>query len=88
MMFVIGSSVTLGDFPNRFLKSCFNRCISFSWLAAFSLALPFTHLVYCLPCYTRLSIFNRVSNLIDLVLDVFCSFRYALFSSLCAFLSF
>ena len=45
--------------------------------------------VYRLPCYPKLSIFNRVSNLIDLIfMYSACSFRYTLVNSLCAFLSF
>ena len=48
-----------------------------------------THFAYCLPCYPRLSIFNWVSNLIDLILYVFCLFlRYTLVNSFCAFLCF
>ena len=39
LIFVIGSSVTLGDFPSRFLMCSFRKCIRFSWLAAFSFAL-------------------------------------------------
>ena len=27
MIFVIGSFITLGDFPSRFLKCCFHMCI-------------------------------------------------------------
>ena len=51
--------------------------------------LPSIHFVCCLPCYPRLSIFNWVSNLIDLILKYsVCSFRYTFVSSFCAFLSF
>ena len=38
-MFVIGLSLTLGDFPKRFLKCSFHMCIRSSWLAVFSLVL-------------------------------------------------
>ena len=39
IIFVIGLSVTLGDFPSRFLKCSFHICTRSSWLAAFILAL-------------------------------------------------
>ena len=45
-------------------------CFQFS----FRSALPSAHFTYHLPCYRRLSIFNRVSDLIDLILHVFCLF--------------
>ena len=35
-----------------------------------SITLPSTHFFFCLPCYFRLSIFNWVSNIIDLILYV------------------
>ena len=51
IIFVIGLSVTLGEFPSRFLKFSFHICISL-WLEAFSFvlefALPFDHCIYCL----------------------------------------
>ena len=68
MIFVIVLSVNLGDFPNRFFKYSFHERIRSSWLAAFSLVLEvlflFTHFIYCLPCYSRLSIFNWISVLL------------------------
>ena len=39
IIFVIGFSVTLGEFLSRFFKHSFPVCIRSSWLAAFSLAL-------------------------------------------------
>ena len=76
MIFMISLSVTLGEFPSRFLKCSFHICICFSWLVAFSSqgALPFAHFIYCLPCYSRFSIFYQVSNVIDLTLNVFYLF--------------
>ena len=62
-----------------------------SWLAAFIYlwTCSFIHFIYCLPRYSRLYIFYRVSNLTDLVLNKFCLFfMYALVCSLCACLSF
>ena len=35
IVFVIGASVTLENFPSRFSKCCFHRCIRFSWLATY-----------------------------------------------------
>ena len=66
---------------------------SFSMAGSFQFnflgTLPSAHFVYRLPCYSRLSIFNRVSNLIDLVLYVFfLFFRYMLANLFWAFLSF
>ena len=64
-----------------------------SWLTAFSLALEvvfsFTHSIYCLPRYSRLSIFYLISNFIHLALNGFdLFFFYSLICSFCAFLSF
>ena len=92
IIFVIGSSITFGGFQSKFSKCCFHRCIRSSWLVVFFLALvvltlPSTHFVYCLPCYPRLFMFSRVSNLIDLILYV-CSCMYTLANSFCALLSF
>ena len=39
IIFVISSSVILGDFPNKSLKCSINNCIRSSWLAAFSFTL-------------------------------------------------
>ena len=38
IILVIGSWVTFGGFPSKFLKCCFHSCIHSSWLVAFSLA--------------------------------------------------
>ena len=60
-----------------------------SFQFSFGSALPSAYFIYRLPCYRRLSIFNRVSNLIDLILYVFCLFfKYMLANSFCVFLSF
>ena len=93
MIFVIGSSVTLGDFPSRFLKCCFNRYIRSSWLEAFCLALVMLFLLLTSfnVCHAILDCLSSTDFLILLIwswMYSVCSFRYALFSSLCAFLSF
>ena len=79
IILVIGSCVTFGGFPSRFSKCCF-QFYSFllvcSFQFCFGSALSSTHFVYCLPGYPRLSIFHRVSNLIYLILNVFCLFLY------------
>ena len=77
-IFVIGSCLTFGGFPSKLPKCSFHRCIRSSWLVAFSLAftstIPSADFVYRLPCYPRLSIFFRVSNLIYLILYLFSLF--------------
>ena len=91
---MIDLSVTFGDFPSRFLKCSFHIFIHSSWLVAFSFALgvtlPSTLFIYSLACYSKLSIFNCISNFIDLALNVFYLgfFLYILISSLCAVLIF
>ena len=78
IILVIGSCVTFGGFPSKFLKFCFHNCIHSSWQVDFSLAFVVLFLritfLSSLPCYSRLSIFNWVSNHIDLILYVFCLF--------------
>ena len=49
-------------------------CCSFQF--CFGCVLSSTHFVYCFPGYPRLSIFHRVSNLMYLILNVFCLFLY------------
>ena len=92
IIFAISSSVIFGGFISKFSKCFFPPVYSFFFVGSFQLSsrstLPSTHFVYCLPCYPRLSIFNQISNLIDLILYVFCLFFYVYVSSFCAFLSF
>ena len=60
-----------------------------SFQFSFGSAFLSTHFVYCLPCYPRWSIFNRFSNLIDLIcMYSVCALRYILANSFCTFLSF
>ena len=49
-------------------------------------ALPSASFVYRLLCFPRLSIFNRVSNVIDMILYVFCLFFYVFVSKFILFL--
>ena len=70
IIFVIGLSVTLGVFQaNSWNVISTSVFIILSWQLL--VYLPFTHIIYCLPCYSILSIVYRISNLIDLVLNVF-----------------
>ena len=69
MVFMIGLSVSLGDFPNKFLKCSFYMCICSYWLAAFSLGLEVLFL-YSLHLLSAKQ-FYRISNFIDLALNVF-----------------
>ena len=65
MILVIGSSVTLGDFPSKFLKCCFHGCIHSSWLAAFSftLAVLFLRLASFIVCHAILDCLSYWSGL-------------------------
>ena len=80
IILVIGSCVIFGGFPSKFSKCCFHSFISFLLVCCFKFCfgcvLSSAHFVYCLPGYSRLSIFHRVSNLIYLILNVFCLFLY------------
>ena len=79
IILVIGSCVIFGGFPSKFSKCCF-QFYSFLLVCCFKFCfgcvLSSTHFVYCLPCYPRLPIFHRVSDLIYLILNVFCLFLY------------
>ena len=88
IIFVIVSSLTLGDFPNRFLKCSFHRCIHSSWLAAFSLALAvlFLLLTSFTVSHAILDYLSSAESLILLICSWMysgCSFRHEIVSSLC-----
>ena len=87
---MIGSCITFGGFSSKFYKCCFYSCfLAGSFKFSFRSILPSAHFVYCLSCYPRLSLFNWVSNLIDLILYAFlCSFRYMFANSFCVLLRF
>ena len=93
IILVIGSWVISGGFPSKFSKCCFHRCIRFSWLVAFSLALAvlFILLTSFIVCH---AILDCLSSTKSLILSIWfcmysvCSFRYMLTNSFCAFLSF
>ena len=93
IIFVIGSFIILGDFPRRFLKCSFHKCIRSSWVASFDLALAvlfilltsFTVFHAILDC---LSSTESLTQLIQSWMYSVCSLRYALVSTLSAFLCF
>ena len=54
IIFLLGSSVTLEDFPSRFLKCYFCKRICSSWLGTFSLALEVLFVLlttFIFPCF-------------------------------------
>ena len=93
IIFMIGSCVTFGDFPSKFLKCCFHRGIRSSCLVAFSLAFAelFLLLTSFTVCHAILDCLSSTESLILLIwfcMYSVCSFRYMLVNSFCAFLSF
>ena len=83
MIFMIGSSVTIGDFPSRFLKCSFHKCIHSSWVAAFSFALAvlfllLTSFIVCHAIRGCLSSTKSRTLLIWSWMYSVCSFRYVL----------
>ena len=88
IILVIGSCVTFGGFPSKLSKCCFHRFIHSCWLVAFSLAftVPFFLLTSFIICH---AILDCLSSTKSWILSIwFCSFRYMLANSFCAFLSF
>ena len=76
-VFVIGSCITFTIFRIILVilfPQVYSLFLAGSFQFSFHRALPSSHFVYHLPCYPRLSIFNQDSNLIDLILHVFCLF--------------
>ena len=93
IIFETGLSVTLGEFPGRFLKCSFHMYICFSWLTSFSLALGvlFHLLITITVCSAIRERQSSTEFLILLILSSvcsICSFWYALVSSHCDFLCF
>ena len=92
IILVIGSCVTFGGFPSRFLK-CFHNFSLSCWFVAFSLALAvlFLLLTSFILCH---AILDCLSSTESLILSIWfcmysvCSFRYMLANSFCAFFSF
>ena len=80
IIFVIGSYVNFGGFPNKFSKCCLHSCIRSSWLVAFRLA--FTVLSFLLTSFTVWhAILDCLSSTESLILLIWlcmysiCSFR-------------
>ena len=90
---VIGSCVTFGGFPCRFLKCCFHSFILSYWFVAFNLALVvlFLLLTSFIVCQ---AILDCLSSTVSLILSIWfcmysiCSFRYMPANWYCAFSSF
>ena len=77
----IGSCVTFGEFPSKFSKCCFHRCIRSCWLVAFSLALAvlFLLLISFTVCQ---AIQDCLSSTESLILSIwFCKIYNALLSN-------
>ena len=62
----IGSCVTLGGFPSKFLKYCFQRCIRSCWLVAFSSAFAVLFLLHTsfTVCHAILDCLSSTESLI------------------------
>ena len=77
IIFMIGSCVTFGSFPRKFLKMLFPQVYSFFLAVNFQLsflgALPSAHFVYCLPC---LSSTKSLILLIWFCMYSVCSFSH------------
>ena len=81
------------EFPSRYLKCSFHKCICSSWLAAFSFALEvlfllLTSFTVCHAIRDCLSSTKCRTILIWSWMNSVCSFRQTFLSSLCAFLTF
>ena len=92
IILVIGSCVTFGGFPSKFLKYCFYCCICSSWLLAFGLAFTviFLLLTSFTVCHAILDCLPSTESLILLIWFCMYSVRslVMLANSFCAFLSF
>ena len=63
---MIGSWVTSGEFPSKYSKCCFHRCIRSCWLVAFSIAFTvFFLLTSFIICYAILDCLSSLSLLFD-----------------------
>ena len=69
IIFVIVSCVIFEDFPSKFSKCCFHRCICSSWLVAFGLAFAvlFFQLTLFTVCHDILDCLSSTEPLILLV---------------------
>ena len=90
IILVIGSCVTFGGSPSRFLKCCFHSFILSCWFVAFNLALVVLFLLLTLFIVCQV-ILDCLSSTESLILSIWfcmysiCSFRYMLANSFCAF---
>ena len=93
IILVIGSCVTFGGFPSRFLKCCFHSFILSCWFVAFSFALTvlFLLLTSFIVC---MAILDCLSSTESLILSIWfcmysvCSFIYMPANWYCAIFCF
>ena len=90
---VIGSCVTFGGLPSRFLKCCFYSFILSCWFAAFGFALVvlFRLLTLFIVCQAILDCLSSTeSQILSIWFCMYsvCSFRYMPVHWYCAFFSF
>ena len=83
IIFMIGSCVTFGGFPSKFLKYCFHSCIRSCWFVAFSLALVMLFLL--LTSFTVC--LSLTKSLITFYISVFFLLFITLYSFNYSFLS-
>ena len=83
LIFVIGLSVSLGDFSNRFLKCSFHMCIRSSWLEVLFLLLTSFAVCHANKDYPLRNFYFYWSDL-----ECILSFWYAFIKVFWAFLSF
>ena len=93
IILMTGSCITFGEFPSKFSKCYFYRCIHSCWLVAFSFAFAelFLLLISFIVCHAIQDCLSSTEPLILLIwfcMYSVCSFRYMLANSFCAFLSF
>ena len=86
LIFVIGLSVSLGDFPNRSLKCSFYMCIRSFWLAAFSLALGVFFLL--LTLFTVCHAFRDCLSSTKFLIVLIRPWMYSIYSFWCGWLGF
>ena len=72
IIFLVGLSITFGDFPGRLLKYSFHACIQTPWLAAFSLDLEVLFLLFTkfAVCHTIQDFLSFTECLILFYLDL------------------
>ena len=93
LLIILVSCITFGDFPSKFSKYCFHRCVrSFSLIALYlSFAMLFFLHTSFTVCHAILDSLSSTESLILLIwfsMYSVSSFRHILVNSFCAFLGF